>query len=98
MMAIGRCVVASFVMFATLGFTYAQSIPDDVTRFIANRDRCDHFRGEDPYDQERADFLAKAIEEYCRGTDDLLALLRESYQDDKRVIELLRSYEWEIEN
>ena len=73
------------------------SLPQDVARFIERRDLCDHFRGEEPYDAERRDFLAKRIREYCTGTDAQLAALRNKYKSRSEVIARLSGYELAVE-
>lgn len=69
------------------------AIPADVLAFKARRDSCDHFRGEEPYDDERARFLAGKLEESCKGTDKALAELRQRYATRADVLEALREYE-----
>lgn len=72
--------------------------PAEVTRFIERRDLCDHFRGEEPYDEERRRFLKKNIVEYCTDTDSRLADLREKYKENPVVMDLLAGYEEDIES
>lgn len=40
-------------------------LPRDVQRLIDDSDGCRHFRGEEPYDAERAAFLNRQIERLC---------------------------------
>src|SRR5215471_20496803 len=76
----------------------AQSrFPADVERFIESRDICDHFRGEEPYDQERREFLHQRLAEFCVGTDKQLAELKQKYRSNKAVMEKLNQYEPQIE-
>ncbi len=72
-------------------------LPADVVTFIERRDLCDHFRGEEPYDEERRSFLEKNIIEYCTGTDRRLANLRQKYKQNPVVMDLLSGYEEVIE-
>jgi hypothetical protein len=58
---------------------------------------CDHFRGEEPYDADRAKFLSDRIEETCRGTDEELRKLKQKYTDCDKIIELLSRFEVVIE-
>jgi hypothetical protein len=77
---------------------YAQSKwPIDVQRFIERRDACDHFRGEDPYDQERREFLHRKMKEFCIGSDKELTSLKTKYRNDKRITARLNEYEEQIE-
>ncbi|EZP69918.1 hypothetical protein BV96_03778 [Sphingomonas paucimobilis] len=73
------------------------AFPDEVTSFMVDRDSCDHFRGEEPYDGERRVFLAESIAELCTGTDARLAMLRRRYANDPSVIAALRGYQDRIE-
>ena len=71
--------------------------PDEVTRFMVERDGCDHFRGEEPYDPERRAYLEESIAELCTGTDAKLTDLRQRYAHDPDVIAALGGYENRIE-
>lgn len=73
------------------------AFPDEVTSFMVERDSCDHFRGEEPYDGERRVFLAESVARLCTGTDARLATLRRRYADDPSVVSALRAYEDRIE-
>lgn len=71
--------------------------PADVARFIERRDGCDHFRGEEPYDEERRKFLLDNITALCTGTDNKLAQLKKKYAGRPEVIRKLNDYERRIE-
>lgn len=73
------------------------ALPADVVAFRAKRDECDQFRGEEPYDAERAAFLEKALERTCSGTDAELKALRTRYASDAAAIKALAGYEDAIE-
>lgn len=75
----------------------AAALPADVAAFRKRRDRCDHFRGEEPGDEARAAELAQASRRTCRGTDAQLAVLRARYRGNRVVIAALRRYEDEVE-
>ena len=69
---------------------------------MADRDACDHFRGEpvegDTPDQlDRRAFVLESIEIYCAGTDRRLAALQKRYAEDAAVTAVLGKYEPEIE-
>jgi len=96
--------VCSIVLLAVLACEYVcmdavagTALPPDVAAFVERRDLCDHFRGEDPYDEERAAFLKENIERYCTGTDAELARLKDKYSGDKAVMDILNGYEDDIE-
>lgn len=75
-----------------------QPFPDEVTRFMVDRDGCDHFRGEEPYDPERRAYLEQSIAQLCTGTDTRLADLRQRYAGHPEVIAALSGYEDRIES
>lgn len=71
--------------------------PEEVTRYMVDRDGCDHFRGEEAYDGERRAYLQESISELCTGADARLAMLRQRYAHDPAVLSALSSYEDRIE-
>lgn len=71
--------------------------PPDVARFIERRDGCDHFRGEEPYDEERRKFLNQKMTELCPSTDKALARLKNKYRKNKKIMVVLNEYEPQIE-
>ncbi|MEC3910533.1 hypothetical protein U5A82_08560 [Sphingobium sp. CR2-8] len=75
----------------------ALPFPQEVTSFMVDRDGCDHFRGEQPYDAERRAYIAENIAELCQGTDARLAMLRRRYAGDRSVTAALKGYEAHIE-
>jgi len=84
-------------VFLTCSATAQTRFPADVERFIERRDQCDHFRGEEPYDQERREFLHQRLAEFCVGTDKQLAELKQKYRSNKAVMKKLNQYEPQIE-
>jgi len=84
-------------VFLTCSATAQSRFPADVERFIERRDLCDHFRGEEPYDRERREFLHQHLAEFCAGSDKQLAELKEKYRGNKAVLEKLDQYEAQIE-
>lgn len=75
----------------------ARALPADVQAFVEQRDICDHFRGEYPYDEERRQFLGKNITVLCTGTDARLAALKQKYLGSEAVQSALSGYEVDIE-
>ena len=73
------------------------AVHPDVDSFIARREICDHFRGEDPYDKDRRAFIARKIAESCTGTDAELARLRTKYRDDFDVMGRLFQFDEKVE-
>jgi hypothetical protein len=76
---------------------YVPKLAADVEKFKERRDLCNHFRGEDPYDEERGKFLAENLKKYCTGTDKELASLKAKYKNKKTVMKVLETYEEQIE-
>ncbi len=86
---------------ATISSGLATGVPDypsDVEEFIDRREICDHFRGEEPYDADRAKFLADQIKETCSGTDKELRNLKQRYEGDDTIMQILNRFEEEIES
>jgi hypothetical protein len=88
------------LLFLTSTCLYAGAqakLPTDVARFIEKRDGCDHFRGEEPYDAERREFLLKNMNKLCKGTDRQLARLKKKYAQQPAIMEKLSDYDEQIE-
>ncbi len=75
----------------------ATDAPDDITRFITRREECDHFRGEEAYDEERGRFLRENLERTCKGTDAELAELKRKYANRDDLTKRLSEFESTIE-
>jgi hypothetical protein len=75
------------------------ALPDDVVRFVEQREACDHFRGEfpDPPDPERSAEVLKMIVEFCTGTDARLAELRARHYANATAMKRLSEYDAVIE-
>jgi len=80
-----------------------EKMPSDVTAFIEQSTLCDHFRGE-PWpegdrseERERRVFLSAQVESYCKGTDEMLRVIRERYRDSGVVLQQLGGFEASIE-
>jgi hypothetical protein len=87
-----------FAAFFSLQVSAAANFPADVRKFIDRRDGCDHFRGEEPYDEERRKFLNKKMKNLCAGTDKQLARLKRKYRQNVKIIKKLNEYEEVIEH
>jgi len=77
----------------------AEKLPNDVRQFIAQRDACDHFRGElpDPEEAERMREVSGQIDKRCRDTDRRLRLLKKKYSSDANLKKRLNVYDEQIE-
>jgi hypothetical protein len=87
--------VAVFTLLPALGACGQRT--DDIAAFEERRTKCDHFRGEEPYDKERAAFLREQTRKYCSGTDAELAKLKQKYAGDPAVMKTLNAYEERVE-
>lgn len=75
----------------------ADPLPGEISAFIARRQSCDHFRGEEPYDPARAAEIALGIREFCTGTDAELARLKRIHARNPAVRRALADYDIRIE-
>jgi len=79
--------VPALFLFSLSPIFASEKLPNDVRQFIAQRDACDHFRGELP-DPEEAEWMREVngqIEKRCRGTDRRLHSLKKKYGSDANV-------------
>lgn len=67
-------------------------LPQDVAAYIERRNECEHFIGEEPYDEERREYLTRVIRETCTGSNRDLAALRSKYRDRPEVLEALAEF------
>lgn len=84
---------------SSAAFAYAGRLPNDVGTFLANREACDHFRGEviDPPDAELKKERNENIATYCTGTDRQLARLKKKYAKRRDMTKELKGLESRIE-
>ena len=75
----------------------AAALPPTVIAFQQQRDACDHFRGEEAYDRQRAAFLKAQLAKTCQGSDKALAALRKRFARDPQASAALRDYDDRIE-
>jgi hypothetical protein len=88
-----------------LGFFYGSAhavevkLPADVTRFVAQREGCDHFRGEvpDPPNAQRMREIEREVHKLCTGTDKKLDKLKRKYARNQAVLKRLSEFEDNIE-
>lgn len=73
------------------------ALPRDVAAFVAQRDQCDHLRGEEAYDAERRADLERGLRRFCTGSDARLRALKHKYRRKPEVLAELERYEADIE-
>ena len=95
--ALGRAaaITLSFALLVLPSESFAR--PSRLATFIAEREKCDHFRGEEAYDKARGRFIARQLKRYCTGTDRRLKALRARYAHRPKVLAKLADYEDRIE-
>lgn len=101
-----RIVPPLFLLAATLVFgaqsvTAATEVPDlpiDVQRYLDRRASCDHWRGEDGYDADRAHEIRIGICKSCGGSDVGLDFLKKQHAHDPVVMEQLSGIDPSIED
>jgi hypothetical protein len=69
----------------------ANGQPEDVVEFIERTVDCNHWAGEEPYDNERAEQIGKAIKNArCDGLVSEEQALELKYKRDKNVLDAIR--------
>ena len=64
--------------------------PEDVVAFIERIVECNHWSGEEPYDNERAEQIRKAVEKArCDSLDSDEQALERTYKGNKKVFEAI---------
>ena len=72
-----------------LAATAGPPLPADVRRFLSDRELCEHFESEEPYDKARAAFLAKQVARYCPRIDDRLKRLKARHAGERQLLKVL---------
>jgi hypothetical protein len=88
---------ALLAIVAGLGQAAPTALPKDVRDFISHRASCDHWRGEDGYDDERRADIAWASCQACQGTDAQLASLKRKHWTNAKVTAELDALDSKIE-
>lgn len=65
------------------------TMPADVQAFLARENTCQHFAGEEPYDDERRRELEAANAEYCEGREKIFTDLVARHRNDCAVRDAL---------
>lgn len=76
-----------------------EAFPTEVTKYVEQREACDHFRGEvpDPPDTQRMREIEREIRKFCTGTDKKLNKLKRKYAKHQMVMTRLNEFEENIE-
>lgn len=96
---LAKTCVVSLSLFASMAHADASKYPNDVSEFLANREACDHFRGEviDPPDPDLKKERNENIATYCTGTDKQLARMKKKYAKRRDVMKELNALDTKIE-
>ena len=79
-------VAAPFVAWAE------ESVPRDVQAYLERRGACEHFIGEEPFDEARRRFLRLRILQTCSGINEQGQATRELHRDNPKVLKLLEAH------
>jgi hypothetical protein len=80
-----RCLACILLALIVAVPALAADLPPDAAAFTARRERCDHFRGEDPENPARAAAVARGLQAHCRGMDAELAHLKRRYAHNRAI-------------
>lgn len=75
-----------------LGRPEPVALPKDVVAYVERRNECEHFIGEEPYDEARRKYLTRVIRETCANANRDLAALRAEYRGRPEVLEALADF------
>jgi len=66
-----------------------ESYPDDLKCFTENAAMCEHFAGEEGYDEQRQTEILLALDKYCSDAQGLSLLLKKKYAHDSAISKIL---------
>lgn len=89
--------VALALLVAGAANAQAPTLPADVRAFLEQREQCDHWRSEEPYNRERRLEIEQKACRTCQGTDARLAALRAKYLRDGTVMSRLKDLDAAVE-
>ncbi len=69
-----------------------EPIPTDVQAYLERRRACEHFIGEEPFDEARRRFLRLRILQTCSGINEQGQATRELHRDNPKVLKLLEAH------
>ena len=77
-----------FLLLGAVLPAFAQQLPAEVATFITDQQNCEHFSGEEPYDEERRAFLNDQLQG-CDQLESRRAELQQRYASDHELLHLL---------
>lgn len=69
-----------------------ETIPPDVQSYLDRRRACEHFLGEEPYDDGRRRFLQLRILQTCSGINEQGEATRQLHRDSPEILKLLEPH------
>ncbi|MBB1520313.1 hypothetical protein [Aquipseudomonas guryensis] len=69
-----------------------QPLPEDLAAFIQDYENCEHFSGEEPYDEERRAFLNEQIEQSCTDLETQRRALSQRYAGQAELLQHLHDH------
>lgn len=88
-----RALLVSGPLVMASGLAMAEKpIPPDVVEYLERRRACEHFIGEEPFDEARRRFLRLRILQSCSGINEQGQATRELHRDDPRISKLLEPH------
>jgi hypothetical protein len=87
------CTKANYVLGAeflgNFAITGYEKSPGDVKCFVEYAAECEHFAGEEGYDEERRQFLHDALHKYCPEAQAQLVILKKKYGQNADILRVL---------
>lgn len=80
-----------FLLLGAVLPAFAQQLPAEVATFIDDHQNCEHFSGEEPYDEERRAFLNEQLQD-CDQLESRRAELQQRYASDPGLLRLLEQH------
>ncbi len=65
------------------------ALPPDARKFLLRYEECEHWLGEEPYDEARRRQIDRAVNKVCRGIDRAATRLRAKHPTNMAVDRLL---------
>lgn len=91
-MSLRNLVIAVSILAAPSIALAEDPIPPDVQGYLERRRACEHFIGEEPYDEARRRFLHLRILQSCSGINEQGQATRDLHHDDPKILKLLEAH------
>jgi hypothetical protein len=72
---------------------YVKGLPQDATAFLERVDGCDHFGGEEPYDEQRRKEILEAVTKLkCDSVDKDRDALLKKYKKQTQIVNKIKNF------